>query len=398
MTAPRFLQIHTLHSWPAALLNRDDAGLAKRIPFGGSERTRVSSQCLKRHWRVADDAFALSRIDPAIGVSVRSRRVWQAEVEEPLVDEGFAREVVGVVLKGLQDDLYGQSKKAEKAAAGSAVSLERSEIVVLGRPEILYLREVAAGLLRQVGGDIKAAEKATAEMLKAFKKNFHALKEQRKGAAGIDAAMFGRFVSGDREARVDAAVHVAHAFTVHAQASEPDYFTAVDDIHDAEEGAGAGHLNTAELTSGVYYGYVVVDVPLLVSNLEGCDRRAWEQADRTLAAKAVEHLLHLIAKVTPGAKLGSTAPYTYASLVLAEAGEEQPRTLANAFLDPVRRQPLEDRAGEALAAHAEAIDAMYGNASRRWLATRMGGTRIAGAAAVDFPELARQVATAVRGA
>ena len=30
MTIPRFLQIHTLHSYPAALLNRDDSGLAKR--------------------------------------------------------------------------------------------------------------------------------------------------------------------------------------------------------------------------------------------------------------------------------------------------------------------------------------------------------------------------------
>ena len=36
MTTPRFLQIHTLHSYPAALLNRDDSGLAKRMPFGGA--------------------------------------------------------------------------------------------------------------------------------------------------------------------------------------------------------------------------------------------------------------------------------------------------------------------------------------------------------------------------
>ena len=31
-----FLQIHTLTAYPASLLNRDDAGLAKRIPFGES--------------------------------------------------------------------------------------------------------------------------------------------------------------------------------------------------------------------------------------------------------------------------------------------------------------------------------------------------------------------------
>ena len=38
MTLPRFLQIHTLHSYPAALLNRDDAGLAKRLPYGDKVR------------------------------------------------------------------------------------------------------------------------------------------------------------------------------------------------------------------------------------------------------------------------------------------------------------------------------------------------------------------------
>lgn len=42
---PKFLQIHTLH------LNRDDSGRAKRLPFGGAVRTRISSQCLKWHWR-----------------------------------------------------------------------------------------------------------------------------------------------------------------------------------------------------------------------------------------------------------------------------------------------------------------------------------------------------------
>ena len=41
-TEPRFIQIHTLHSYPAALLNRDDAGLAKRLPFGNAVRTRIS--------------------------------------------------------------------------------------------------------------------------------------------------------------------------------------------------------------------------------------------------------------------------------------------------------------------------------------------------------------------
>jgi CRISPR system Cascade subunit CasC len=296
----------------------------------------------------------------------------------------------------MQNGLYDESEAA-KRTRGDQIDLRRKEIVVLGRPEILYLRSFAREILRETGADAKAAESAATAGLKEQKANFHALKAERKGPAGIDAAMFGRFVSGDREARIDAAVHVAHAFTVHEQASEPDYFTAVDDLPDEEQGAGAGHLNTAELTSGVYYGYVVVDVPVLVSNLEGCDAASWQSAERTLAAKTVEHLLHLIAKVTPGAKLGSTAPYTYASLFLVEAGDEQPRTLANAFLHPIRSTPLDSRAAEALARHLAEIDVMYGTGARRWLATRHGDLAVPDAAPVSFPDLVRHVGTSVRG-
>ena len=79
MPEPRFLQIHTLTSYPAALLNRDDSGLAKRLPYGGSLRTRISSQSLKRHWRMADDPHALHAIDGA-DAAFRSRELVTRKV------------------------------------------------------------------------------------------------------------------------------------------------------------------------------------------------------------------------------------------------------------------------------------------------------------------------------
>jgi CRISPR system Cascade subunit CasC len=391
MSRAKFIQIHTLHSYPGTLLNRDDAGLAKRLPFGGVERLRISSQCLKRHWRMAEDDRSLGAIDPSIGVSTRSRRTWKVLIQEPLLAEGHPADAVNLVLAAMQAELYGESKKAKAAKGGKevAIDLERDELVVLGRPEIDYLINETRRIVGIAGSD----QKATAAEMKSLRRNFHAL----KAGAGVDAAMFGRFVSGDRDARVDAAVHVAHAFTVHEQASEPDYFTAVDDFQAEEQGSGAAHLNTADLTSGVYYGYVVVDVPLLVANLEGCQRQNWRNADRNLAAKTVESLIHLAAKVTPGAKKGSTAPYDWASLVLVEAGEEQPRTLANAFIEPVRRQPIDAEAGRALATHIAAIDAMYGVSGRRLLATRFEEIVIPGAERATLPALAAGVAALIQG-
>lgn len=34
--------------------------------------------------------------------------------------------------------------------------------------------------------------------------------------AGLEATLFGRMVTSDPEANTDAAIHIAHAFTVHA--------------------------------------------------------------------------------------------------------------------------------------------------------------------------------------
>ena len=108
MTTPRFLQIHTLHSHPAALLNRDDSGLAKRMPFGGATRTRVSSQCLKRHWRMADDEFSVRNID-ATRHAIRSREIVTRSVMQPLREaNGVSEVVLDDVERAFQEGVYGE--------------------------------------------------------------------------------------------------------------------------------------------------------------------------------------------------------------------------------------------------------------------------------------------------
>jgi CRISPR system Cascade subunit CasC len=186
--------------------------------------------------------------------------------------------------------------------------------------------------------------------------------------AGLSGALFGRMVTSDKLAQTDAAVHVAHAFTVHAEEVESDYFSAIDDLIREAGEKGSGHIGNVELTSGLYYGYVVIDVPLLVSNLTGRLRKEWLQADRDLAAKVIAHLVRLVGTVTPGAKLGSTAPYTYASTLLVEVGSAQPRTLANAFQTPVSlRGNLMQGTLQALTKHMNGLDTSYGRKTQRRL-------------------------------
>ena len=122
----------------------------------------------------------------------------------------------------------------------------------------------------------------------------------------------------------------------------------VDDLRRIEDDAGADHIGETELTSGLFYGYVVVDRGTLLDNLGGDARLAGEVANR---------LVHLIATVSPGAKLGPTAPYGYASWMLVEAGDRQPRSLAEAFREPCR--PERSVAEERVRDYLNRVDALY---------------------------------------
>ncbi|WP_417248596.1 type I-E CRISPR-associated protein Cas7/Cse4/CasC [Celeribacter sp.] len=341
MSDPRFLQIHFLAPYTAALLNRDDAGLAKRLPYGGALRTRVSSQCLKRHWRLAEDLHALSEIDGAED-AFRSREIVERKVFgewADSIDEDVRKEIGDALLKAVYGD-KGADKKSRQT-------------LLLGAVEIAYLTKAAKELVAEAGGDKKAAKDLAAQWLKEHKANLKAMSEGTKMPAGLTGALFGRMVTSDPRANIEAPVHVAHAFTVHAEEAESDYFIAADDLA-REVDTGADTIQETELTSGLFYGYVVVDLPGLIENLGG---------DVALAGEVLHNLTYLIAEVSPGAKLGSTAPYSRASFMLLEAGDRQPRSLAEAF-----RSPCKAETGQAVAAlcdHLAALDSAYATGETR---------------------------------
>lgn len=345
-TPPYFIQLHTLTAFPASLINRDDAGYAKRLPFGGATRTRISSQCLKKHWR---DSQGQHRIDTIAPKSVRSREVFEWRIRRPLVEAGVEGELAFAIAAALQAQIIdGPKGKVQQRAKDKTLEedmVTTSQVVVLGDPEIDYIYTLANEIVAIDGITAKDAEKHTKAHLKdrEMKTNLAALKL----ASGLNAALFGRMVTGDALSQMHAAIHVAHAFTVHEEASEPDYFTVVDEL---TEDAGTGHVNTAELTTGLYYSYVVIDVPLLISNLGD---------DAELAGQVIERFVHLMCTESPAAKKGATAPYVRASLLFAETGAAQPRTLANAFLEPVAGRDQLKGAYEALSDHLAELDGMY---------------------------------------
>jgi len=338
-----FLQIHTLTAYPASLLNRDDAGLAKRIPFGNAIRLRISSQCLKRHWR--EDLTA--RL-PDIPDGYRTRSFFTRTVLPKAVAQGVDEALAFALIEPLA-----------KAVIDGGVKEggDLNQPIFFGVREADYFAQMLVEAARQ-----ENPAKALEERLKS-KNEQENLKAMSKSAAGLTAALFGRMVTSDLLARVDAPVHVAHAFTVHAANTEMDYFTVVDDLNRDDE-TGAAHANQTELGAGLYYGYVAVDVPLLISNLTGCDAKVWREQDPTLAKRVLATLIDTLLRQSPGAKKGSTAPYAWADFLLLEAGREQPRTLANAFLEAVptkgAREDVRRIAVARLAKYLADLDTMYG--------------------------------------
>ncbi|HHT91134.1 MAG TPA: type I-E CRISPR-associated protein Cas7/Cse4/CasC [Firmicutes bacterium] len=346
-----FLQIHFLTSYHATLLNRDDVGLAKRISFGGQQRLRVSSQCQKRHWR----EWMLDHTELPRGY--RTRYFFSRIVRRRLVAAGMAESLATSLTfeLGIALGLFSPSDDPQKLAM--------KQPVLFGKPEADFFVDLIRKAAAQ--GDEKSAVTYLQSEIKNSKANFKALLEQAGLSSlqsGFEGALFGRFVTSDIMTRVDAPVHVAHAFTTHALDTEVDFFTVVDDL--SEDETGAAHANDAELGGGVYYGYVVVDIPLLISNLTGCERQEWREHVSDEARELLRLLIHAIAQVSPGAKLGATAPYAKAECVLIEVGQEQPRSLANAFLQPIKIERRDTQAMQlsigALKNYMEALDVMYG--------------------------------------
>jgi CRISPR system Cascade subunit CasC len=355
-----FLQVHFLTSYHASLLNRDDAGLAKRIRFGGTERLRVSSQAQKRRWT------EWIRTQTNLPTALRSRHFFARELKQRLLEAGMDEEKAHNLIFHLAKNIL--------TAAGGKEALDKESLamkqpVLFGKPEADLFVKLLSEADQQ--GDEEQAKAFLGDRIREAKNNFKSLLQQsglHDPFVGIEGALFGRFITSDILSRVDAPLHVAHAFTTHAIDTEVDFFTVVDDLLLDEE-TGAAHAGDMELGSGIFYGYVVADVPLLMSNLTGCDSNRWKEQDSSDARTLLNLLIQAITQVTPGAKLGATAPYARAEFVMLEIGQAQPRSLANAFLEPLdldqsRAHPMEQSIGQ-IGEYLNALENMYGDTEEK---------------------------------
>lgn len=302
-----FLQLHILTAYPPANLNRDDNGQPKTAVFGGVQRLRISSQSLKRAWRTSQ--IFEDRLAGHIGA--RTQRIGKEIFDYIMAQEGDEKKASAIARKIA--DLFGKLK-GEK----DATPLYIEQLAFIAPEE----RTKALALADRLSKGEEKLELSAGDVL-----------VKADGAA--DIAMFGRMLADDPGFNREAAVQVAHAISTHRVTLEDDYYTAVDDLKSAanSDDAGTSFIGVQEFAAGLFYLYICADLDLLVANLNG---------NAALAKSAVGALIEAAAKVAPRGKQNSFASRAQASFVLAEAGSDQPRTLAAAFLKPVTERDGDD--------------------------------------------------------
>ena len=322
-----FLQLHYLTVYPISNPNRDDLGRPKTATFGGAPRLRISSQSLKRAARLSETMQS----SLAGHLGDRTQRIGEI-VKEALTDIVESDDQINEIATQVAD-VFGKLDSAAKKNN----QIRTRQLAFISPDE----REAA----------IELAKKAVAgEKLPANKDLKQLVLRTADGAA--DVAMFGRMLADDPDFNREAAVQVSHAFTTHRALVDDDYYTAVDDLKEPSEDAGAGFVGEAGFGSGVFYIYACVDIGLLVENLAG---------DRELAARAAGALAEALATATPSGKRNSFAHQTRASYIRAEVGAAQPRSLAGAFFKPVEGGDLMTASVQALESLATNLDAAYGD-------------------------------------
>ncbi len=284
-----FLDIHAIQTLPPSNINRDDTGSPKTAQYGGVTRARVSSQS----WKKAIRLYFMQHEYGEVYSGKRTRQIVKYIADEiRLLDDSLDEEKALSLANQIINDA-GVTTKDFKAKALFFVSSEQAKALAK----------------KALEGNYKTKE----------------LKTLLNDKPSVDMALFGRMVADDPSLNEDASCQVAHAVSTHAVQTEFDFYTATDDLQEADN-AGAGMLGTIEFNSSTLYRYANVAIHELKKQLEN--------ADFTVAA--VQAFVDAFVKSMPTGHINSFANQTLPSAVVVTLRSDRPVNLVTAFEDPVQ--------------------------------------------------------------
>jgi CRISPR system Cascade subunit CasC len=377
-----------MFSLSVSLPVRGADGLAKRAIYGGVERQRLSSQSIKAHLRAGTGLNgSMADLAKELGteMSVRSAIIGARRIATELANRGLAEDVASTwaneVMALFQSGKAKPNGKPAKKGKNVKVDADEADadaddekngaapadvpgrqILTLGVKEIEALTKVAEALQKAKvdPSEMRELVEKTTKRKKEPKEVQDALEalDAVRSHAGFDGALFGRMATGIALSRVDSAVHVGHALTTHPIQSSVDFFSAQDQLLDRDAGeTGGAHIGSRELTTGVFYLPVVIDVEQVRKNFAGSvgEFEGWTNKE---IAKIAGWLVKAVTTVTPAAMLGSTAPFPDPGEVVVEITAGQPVNAMGAFEQPVA--PTLSASVAAFDRHIERVWSMIG--------------------------------------
>lgn len=334
------IEFHLIQNHAPSNLNRDDTGSPKEATFGGYQRARISSQCLKR--------------------SIRRSELFQSALEGHLATR--SRQIA----KRLRPELERLGASAEAVEAITKLATRLGSDKPSDKGETRQTMFVADAEVRRVAEQLFALYQANTDGFGALtgKDLDEKLKDDSLPPA-VDIALFGRMTTAAAFEDVSAAMQVAHAISTGKVERQFDYYTAVDDLPSPDADLGADMIGDVEFNSATYYKYFSLDWRELCRNLGG---------DESTARRAVAAFLEAAALSTPTGKQNSFAAHNPPDAILVEVKPRRiPVSYANAFITPVRPTGTEsvvERSIAELAKYAGKLKQSYGLSGQSfWLTT-----------------------------
>ncbi|MFE1519601.1 type I-E CRISPR-associated protein Cas7/Cse4/CasC [[Kitasatospora] papulosa] len=339
-TPARFLDLHVLHPVTAANLNRDADNDPKTISYGNATRALVSSQAWKRPIRLnveqdlGEHAARTRMVPPLV-----AQKLHEAQWPEDLATFASAQIVHSAKKGGLQHN--------EKEGYRTQALLYLPTDVI---DDLVALCETHRTTLEEAFATHTPKKKISPVLPT---KDLAAHLTRRTASINL----FGRMLTELPAGHVEAAVQMAPAFSVHKSDPQPDFFTAVEDLPQDGE-SGSAHLQTAFLTTSLFYRFATINITDLHHNLGSATPT---ETVNDLIELFVRHFILSM----PGGKKTSTAPHTIPDLVHYTVRDRRSVSYGAAFEQPVKAAP---QGGYTAPARQALID--YATTISRLLGTR----------------------------
>ncbi|MEG0766326.1 MAG: type I-E CRISPR-associated protein Cas7/Cse4/CasC [Clostridia bacterium] len=341
-------EIHMLKNYPSANLNRDDTGAPKTCYFGGTQRGRISSQCLKHSWRKSPIFQEMGEL------AFRSRKLPDL-VEQELRARGL-------------DEAFVQDAKKKTTGIGNKEGKENSkepittQMMFFSHEDVVAVADKLCAMYEEAGSSTNFAKLSAKKLIDEFKNG-----ELRP--ITLDIALFGRMVTSKAFANVESVLQVAHAVSTHVVNLESDYFTAVDDLMNTigSDDAGAGMIGEVDYNSCCYYEYVALDTDELKRNL------AHSPDALALADQLLPVLLRTMAMSNPSGKQNTFAGHVLPEAICVEAKTcKIPLSYVNAYAEPASRTHIVKDSVEKLSKEIDLMEEAYQLpvAHRAWMSLR----------------------------